>query len=710
MSWQKKARFAIAIFVVVFVIIVVMALRRGKTARPGDAAVPARIDPKAAFENPGGFDHKHTEGGKVVWAVKAGTQLTYADGRTKLGGGVEVESRRGDRIFKVTAKEADVVQVDGALKTGRFTGDVKLTTEDGLLVTAAEATYDDAEGIVRVPGAVDFRKERLKGSGVGATYDRNRDVLWLLDKARVNVSPDEKGGGALEADAKAIGLARSEHYLRMIDGARIVGDGRTVRADEITVHLTEDDQHVRQMLARGNSRIDGGAGGPQTMTANDIDLTYAEDGKALEFAKLMQNAVVQLRGVGKSPGRRVAGAAIDIALAPDGTTVTNLTATEKVQLDLPVDGDIPARRIRADSLVAGGTPAGGLQEATFNGNVDYLETRAARPKLPAVNRTARSLRLIVKTQPGLGALQQADFHGNVHFTDGANTKADSPFAVYRVANDRIDLSPSEDPGQGPIVSDGRVEVQARTIEFTLTTRSMKADTKVRSTVMPQKSKTAASEGGRVPALLASDEPVTVTSNRLEYDGAASRATYSGNAALWQKETNIFAGTIVLDDKTGNLTAREKVQTKMMVEHTDSKTKERKRVEQTARAEAFEYDDAKRTAVYTTGAKLTGPEGEIGGDRIEIFLKEKESALDRLEAYGKVTFKEGFRTGTGARLTYTAAEDHYLMIGTPVEVTEMEAPNCRVSAGTTFNLYRATGRTTVTGAPYTTKKIACGGQP
>ena len=43
---------------------------------------------------------------------------------------------------------------------------------------------------------------------------------------------------------------------------------------------------------------------------------------------------------------------------------------------------------------------------------------ARRGAPPPAERTARSQRLIVQTQPGLGALQTADFRGNVHIVDG----------------------------------------------------------------------------------------------------------------------------------------------------------------------------------------------------------------------------------------------------------------------------------------------------
>ena len=181
------------------------------------------------------------------------------------------------------------------------------------------------------------------------------------------------------------------------------------------------------------------------MSARDIDLTYAEDGRTLQRANLLENAVVQLPGEPKGAGRRIAGRTVMIDLAPDGATVTSLTANDNVQVDLPADGDLPAKRIHSASLVATGAPGAGLQNATFTGNVEYREIRAARANVPAVERIAHSQSLLVETKPGLGAVQQADFHGNVHFTDGPQVAADASRALYHVDRDVIELSAPRNP-------------------------------------------------------------------------------------------------------------------------------------------------------------------------------------------------------------------------------------------------------------------------
>jgi len=711
MTWQKKARLAIGAFVIVFVAIVIVALRTRKTV-PQVGVIPERQDPQATVENPTGGEYAHASEGRIVFSVKYGSQFTYADGRNKFGNGVTVTSDRNGRKFTVQSREAVIVQNGPELKTAHFTGAVKLTSA-GLEVAAEEATYDEAEGIVKVPGPVAFKRGRMNGTGVGATYDRNREILSLAEKAHITAAADQKGQGALEATADAAEMAQIEHFVRLTGHGHITAEGRVIDADDIVLLLTEDNERVQIMQLRGNSRISGGAGAAatQAMSARDVDLTYADDGRTLQHAKLMEDAVVQLPGGSGSAGRRIAGKTIDMAMGPDGNTVTNLDAAENVQVDLPAEAETPAKRIRSATLTARGAAGTGLQNATFGGNVEYRETRAARPNVAATERVARSLTLNVVTKPGFGAVEQADFHGNVHFTDGPQVAADAQRALYHVERDQIDLSSSGDPGPiTPRVSDGRVTVEARTIEFVLGTRKLKAETKVRSSMLPSKKKgtgpaakavapAGSPEQGRLPSLLKQDEAVTITSNGLEYDGLAGRAVYTGSARLWQGDTTVRGETITVDDKTGNLEATGNVQTDMTLDQVDEKTGVRKPTPTRGSSELFVYDDAKRLATYTDKAHMVGHAGDVSAEKLELFLMPAANELERAEGYGAngaVIVKEPNRTATGARLTYTAKSESYLMTGTPVKVVETEPPDCTEYVGAVVTFVRAVDTVSMSG--------------
>jgi lipopolysaccharide transport protein LptA len=700
--WQRVAQAAIVIFVVGFIAVVVVTLRR-ETATPAQpSSIPQREDDTAIAQNLSGCEQLQSSGGRLIFTVKCGKHFSYKDGRQRLLDNVEISLPRDDREFVVRADEAEITPKDEGVSTATFTGNVRLTSEGGLVVTGGQASYVDSTGILTIPGPVEFTKGRMKGSGLNATYDRTREVLWIQEQAQVAVGPDPKTGDpGSDASANAIGLARAEHYLRLVGNGRLTSEGRTLEADDIVIRLTDDDQYVRAMELRGNSRITGSAGGPQSMSARDIDLAYAEDGRTLQTARLVENAVVQLDA---ASGKRVSGRTIDIGMGPNGTTVTRLDANERVQVDLPAEGPSPAKQILAASLAAAGPPDNGLQQATFTGNVEYTEARRGRGNESA-QRSARSDVLVVDTKPGLGAIDRADFRGRVTFTSGSDLTAEAPQGIYFIDKDRLELLPGKGlPGKPPNVRDGRMSVTARTINVTISTRELSAETDVQTTITPSKG---AKAQGKTPSLMQQDEAINARSNRLTYNGSTSQAVYSGAVTLWQEpDTTIRADTINVDDKSGDLTATGKAVTTFIVEETDQKTGTRKRTPTHGTAETFRYIDAKRLAVYEGGAHLNGPQGDVTGDKIELFMKSGVNEVERAEAYattGKVEIRDGNRIATGLRLTYTAANQEYLIVGKPVVIVEEDNGTCKEVVGATATFNRAAGSMQIQGKePFASK--------
>ena len=95
------------------------------------------------------------------------------------------------------------------------------------------------------------------------------------------------------------------------------------------------------------------------------------------------------------------------------------------------------------------------------------------------------------------------------------------------------------------------------------------------------------------------------------------------------------------------------------------------------------------------AQLSGPQGDLHADRIEVVLAEKGGHIDRLEAYTNVSLKLDMRTATGDRLTYFADDERYLMSGggaKPVKVVEA----CKETTGKTLTFFKSTDRIIVDG--------------
>ena len=257
MTWQKKARLAIG----------ASSSCSSRSSRQRGAAEAPKTRPPSLPSGRGrhrlhqgrAWSYDHSKEGRIVFTIKFGSQATYPDGRTKF------------KNVELTCRTATGATFTVRAARRRSAGKNGQTVEDRALHGRGQATTSAASrspprppttrptAFVKVPGAVAFQRGRMKGTGVGATYDRNREVLWLLDQAHITVAADAKAQGALEATSarRGDGAARALHAADRNGGAHHA-EGRVIDADEITIQLTEDNERVQMLELRGNSRISGG--------------------------------------------------------------------------------------------------------------------------------------------------------------------------------------------------------------------------------------------------------------------------------------------------------------------------------------------------------------------------------------------------------------------------------------------------------------------
>ena len=659
--WQRRARVLVALFAIVFAVVVFFAFRR----RPPVTAAPqlAPLDPKAVVESTAGHVVQ-VKGTRENVAIDFEKQVTYKDGSSRLVNvKVTATDRHDGHVFTLTGKEGQVTDNPSAYS---IHGDVRLAAQDGLTASTEHAAYSDSNGILHAPGAARFAKGRINGAGVGMIYNKNKDTITILDKAVIHVGPDEKGGAGADVTCETATFARKEKYIRFERNVKIVRGGQTTEADEATAHLSDDEKRIERVELHGSARIAEvapAAGALQGLSGHDMDLKYRGSEEVLEHALITGGAAIQVAGDPGTEGKRIAATTIDITLAPDGSTPTALVGREAVELAFPPQQDAAARTVKANALNARGEPGRGLTAARFTGRVEYRE------KSGSIDRTARSNALDVALKPGMADIEEATFNGAVRFEEGALTTR-SAAARYVVAAGTVELTGSEPPPGAavPHVVNEQIAVDATKIDLTLAGPKMKAGGSVKSVLQPQKG----SDTTKLPSMLKQDQPVNVVGDALDYDGTISKAIYTGAAQLWQGDTSIRAARIVIDDKSGDLAGSGgagTVMTSVMLEQANSTTKAKERVRSLGTSKEFVYEDAIRRATYTGDAHLSGPEGDMTAPRIELFLKPSGDELDRAEAYENVTLRESGRKTTGTRMTYFAETEQYKVSGSPVRVVD-----------------------------------------
>jgi LPS export ABC transporter protein LptC len=710
MNWQKRARIGVAIFGLVSAIAVYAAM--GERTKPIPVVPPTRVDPKALIESQGTV-LQQVQGTRQDYVVEAAQQLVYEGGATQLRDvKVTINNRAGGKSFIITAKEAQATEKQQNLQ---LAGDVKLAASDGFQLATSKAQFTEKDGTVHAPDPFTFSRGRMTGAGTGMVYDKNSDILSIAQHTDVRLT-DEGGNTLTQFTAGATVFTRPMHRLDLSGAVHVLHNGQLIDAESATAYLTDDDSLVKSILLKGKSQVTGGTSGLELMRADDMDLTYAEDGATLDHVVMRGNGQVKVSGSEGAAGREIAGNLLDILLAPDGS-ISRVAGRNGVRLDLDGGPDAPARRVTAQWLDGTGESGQGLTAAQFRDNVEYREEasggRAAR--------VARSQRL----QIGLAgnAVQSAVFTGRVTFSEQV-LQASGGEATYAPGNGTLRLVGGAERN-APRVADDQVSVEAEAIDVTLESRAMNASGGVRTTLKPRPADNgpagaarsgapAASAGSeeqrKLPGLLKQEQPVNVGAMTFAYGGAAGTAVYTGNAALLQGDTAIRADEITIDQGKGNLAAIGNARSTFAL---DTGTF-------VGNSHAITYLDADRTVTYTAPmpappapgsapraaaattppvvtmpARLSGPQGDLRAERIQIVLAAAGGKAERLEAYNAVDLNVDKRKATGARLTYFSADDRYLMTGTataPVKVVD----NCRQTIGKTLIFFKTVDRMIVDG--------------
>jgi lipopolysaccharide transport protein LptA len=678
--WQRYARWLIGLFAVAFTVFVAREFRARQVAPISGA--PVRVDPGAVVETTGGdflrFNSSHED-----VHVKSSKQLIYADGSSHLlGVSIDFNEHNGTRTFTARAKEGHIGKGEAAIV---LDGDVQLDGSDGMTVRTEHATYADSDGTVRAPGPVEYARGRMTGHGIGLTWDKNRDVLSILDQAVIHTTADEQGAGAMDVTSGTADIARKDKYMRFVRAVKIQRGGQTIESENVLATLTADEKHVETIDLHDGARITMTSAAPgalQSMSGHDMSLKYRADGDVLEHALVTGDGVIQLAGDAGKAGRQITAKTLDIALAEDGVTPTALVGHDGVQLTFPPEAGVPGRTIRALTLEAKGEAGKGLTRAVFNGSVQFREHG------DHVDRAATSATLDLALKPGMSEIDDAKFARGVHFEEGAMASL-SAAARYDPAKGTLELTGSEPGALVPHMVNEQIVVDAVKVNVTLEGPKVQAEGNVKSELKP------ASKGTndvKIPSMLKQDQPVIVIAKALDYDGTTSKGTYTGDARLFQGDTSIKGDTIVVDDKLGNLSASGGVASTTVLNSTD-KDKKTERARSIATSKDMTYDDATRRLRYTGDAHLNGPDGDMKADRIDLYLKESGDELERAEGYENMTLREHNRETTGKTMVYTTADEKYVIVGTPVKVVD-ECEKETISRTLTF--FKSTNNIVVDG--------------
>ena len=680
-TWTRSARIALVSFVVTFAVAVFFGMqqRRG----PMGAVAVDRADASAVIQSRS--TRITLAGGSVI---EADRQFAYADGSVRLEGvSVTVPPGEDGTGFRMRGDEAAGVEETGEW---RFAGGVTIDTGDGLAGSTPEAAYEDATGLVTMPDRAVFEQGWMRLAGDAARYDRRRGVLHLDRRAIVALGGTDAGSAPeTRITADAAEVARLAGSMRFTGGVRIESEGWRMHGDAAAVRFDPDASRLDALDLEGAARVLGTVEEPgrlREMAARAVSVAY--EGGAIEGATLAGDAAVELFGPAATPGTRVAGGTVSVALAGGGG-LGGLSAAERAVVELPApDAASGGPRIAADAVeMAAGEE--GLWRAVFEGGVEYREPHGDGAGEEPGERVLRSRRLEAGLTGDLAGLDAARFLGGVALDDGSLAAA-APEATYEVGGGKLTLVSGEEGGNVvPRLEDARGTTEAETITVTLGGPAIEATGRVRS-VLGALDAAGGDAAGRRPGLLAAGERVYVAADSLTYDPDLSVAAYSATppatARLWQDEAE-FAGTsITLDEATGSLRVEGNVRTRTTIVQKNDETGEVEALATVGGGGSMDYDDAARRVVYATGASLENPRNDLSAETIEVLLQDDARTLDRILAADDVTLELPGRRVTGETMDYDDADGRYEMEGDPVEIVEQSEGACRETTARSLTFF------------------------
>ena len=308
--------------------------------------------------------------------------------------------------------------------------------------------------------------------------------------------------------------------------------------------------------------------------------------------------------------------------------------------------------------------------------------------------TSQVLDVAFQPEGGVSSITQS---GNLAYVDGTE-KAWAQRGEYTVTDQMLLLTGS------PRVVDGGMTTTAQTIRMNRTTGDAIADGNVKSTYSDLK---AQPDGG----MLASSDPIHVTSRSMTAHASSGVAVYTGDARLWQNANVVQAPTLQFDRDHRSLLAQGIAQSNLpsaqtvstVLVQTDANGKVTPIHITSAR---LRYADAERKVFLDGGVTAKGNDATLTAQQMTVFLLPRSQSqagtplgparpgqIERIVAENSVVIIQPSRHATGERLVYTAADDKFVLTGGSPSIFDAERGNI---TGDSLTFYRHDDRVLVEG--------------
>ncbi|MFZ0796506.1 MAG: LPS export ABC transporter periplasmic protein LptC [Terriglobales bacterium] len=449
---------------------------------------------------------------------------------------------------------------------------------------------------------------------------------------------------------------------------------KTVHAED-GVRLSQKNSQSGTLVAA--SSTPGKEGAQSQNRAQDIEMTapvmdfIVKDGRLLERAETSGPPRIVITQPGANQ-KTVVTAAKFTAKFTEKNRISTLHGEPDAKI---VSGLIDPKK--GDASKAGATKVGS-SSAGAPGQTDRIQSDRVS--------TSQMLDVIFLPEGGVQSITQT---GGLAYVDGTQ-KAWAQRGEYTTADQMLVLSGS------PRVVDGGMTTTAQIIRMNRATGDAMAEGSVKSTYSDLKPQ----PNG---AMLASSDPIHVTSRNMTAHRSLTIAVYTGDARLWQDANVVEAPTLQFDRDHRSLVAQgtstQPVSTVLVQVDKDGKVTPVR-----ITSARLNYADVERRIFLDSGVTAKGADATMTGQQMTVFLVPRSQSeagaspampgqVDRIIAEGKVVVTQPTRHATGDRLLYTAADDKFVLTGGPPSIFDAERGK---TTGDSLTFYRHDDRVLVEG--------------
>ncbi len=308
--------------------------------------------------------------------------------------------------------------------------------------------------------------------------------------------------------------------------------------------------------------------------------------------------------------------------------------------------------------------------------------------------TSQMLDVVFLPEGGVRSITQT---GGFTYVDGTG-KAWAQRGEYTTADQLMVLTGS------PRAVDGGMTTTAQTLRMNRATGDAFAEGNVKSTYSDLK---AQPDG----AMLASSDPIHVTSRSMTAHRSSAIAVYTGDARLWQ-DANLVEAPILQFDRdhrslfaqgnpqgTSQGTPAQPVSTVVVQVDKDGKV-----TPIHITSARLNYADAERRIFLDGGVTAKEADATMTGQQMTVFLRPRSQSqaatslvtpgqVDRIIAEHSVVLTQPTRRATGDRLVYTSAVDRFVLTGGPPSIFDAERGK---TSGDSLTFFRRDDRVLVEG--------------